>query len=80
MRQGTVYYNEIIAGVITELNDGSYVFNYEDTYFSNSSLPPISVTISKTKQIHKLKTLFPFFYNMLSEGANRKIQCRIFRR
>lgn len=77
MRQGVVYYNDIVAGTISELEDSSYVFNYEYNYFSNIGLPPISVTIPKIKQVHSSKNLFPFFYNMLSEGNNRKTQCRI---
>lgn len=77
MRQGKVYYNEIIAGIVSEEESGKYNFRYEDNYYSNNSLPPISVTISKAKQEHLSATLFPFFYNMLSEGANRKTQCRI---
>ena len=77
MRQGKVYYNNIVAGIINELSDGSYEFNYDNNYFLNTSFPAISVTIPKSKQLHRSKNLFPFFYNMLSEGNNRKTQCRI---
>ena len=77
MRQGIVYFNEIIAGVLTEEDLGNYIFKYDDVYFINSSLPAISVTIPKVKQLHESSILFPFFYNMLSEGSNRKTQCRI---
>jgi HipA-like protein len=77
MRQGRVYFNKIVAGIISELDTGEYVFQYDNSYFSNTTLPPISVTLPKKKQNHQSKELFPFFFNMLSEGANRKIQCRI---
>lgn len=77
MRQGRIYYNNIIAGIITELEDERYSFYYDDAYFANSGLPAISVTMSKSKQLHFSKYLPAFFYNMLSEGTNRKIQCRI---
>jgi HipA-like protein len=77
MRQGRVYFNKIVAGTISELDNGEYVFQYDDSYFSNVTLPPISATLPKKKQNHQSKELFPFFFNMLSEGANRKIQCRI---
>jgi HipA-like protein len=77
MRQGMVYYNDIVAGIIKETGNGSYEFNYDDNYFSNSSLPAISVTIAKSKKQHSSRNLFPFFFNMLSEGTNRKTQCRI---
>ena len=77
MRQGRIYYNNILAGIISELEEGGYSFYYDDAYFANSGLPAISVTISKLRQLHFSKYLPSFFYNMLSEGTNRKIQCRI---
>ncbi len=77
MRQGKVLYNNIVAGAISESGAGEYIFQYEDSYFYNTTLPPISVTLPKTKKQHKSKELFPFFFNMLSEGANRNLQCRI---
>ena len=64
MRRGHVYYNEILAGTISEEEGGMYIFKYEDSYYTNSTLPSISVTISKANQIHKCKGLFPFFYNI----------------
>ncbi|MBL0145197.1 MAG: HipA N-terminal domain-containing protein [Chitinophagaceae bacterium] len=77
MRQGEVFYNNILAGVITEMDNGEYLFHYDDAYFYNTTLPPISVTLPKGKQQYKSKKLFPFFFNMLSEGVNRNLQCRI---
>lgn len=77
MRQANVKYNNIKAGIITETDEGDYIFHYDDTYFYNTTLPPVSVTLPKGKQHYRAKQLFPFFYNMLSEGANRKIQCRV---
>ena len=76
MRRGIVYYNKATAGeIIEEVNN--YTFIYDSVYFLNTYLPAISVTIPKTKQSHQSPILFPFFYNMLSEGSNRKTQCRI---
>ncbi len=77
MRQGIVYNNDIVAGIVSETENGLYEFDYDDNYFSNSSLPAISVTLPKSKQQHHSKNLFAFFFNMLSEGTNRKTQCRI---
>jgi HipA-like protein len=77
MRQGLVYNNNILAGTITEDDNGGFIFHYNDSYFYNTTLPAISVTLPKGKQHHYAKDLFPFFFNMLSEGVNRKLQCRI---
>ncbi len=77
MRKGIVYYNEIIAGEIIEEDSGNYTFIYDPIYYNNSNLPPISVMLPKITRIHQSTFLFPFFYNLLSEGSNRKTQCRI---
>ena len=76
MRQAEVYYNKILAGLLTESDNGEYTFRYDDKYFQDSSLPAISLTLPKTKQEYRWETLFSFFFNMLSEGANKAIQCQ----
>jgi HipA-like protein len=76
MRRGSVYYNDILAGTLMEIEDGTYIFHYDDAYFFNTQLPPISVTLPKNKQQHRSPILFPFFFNMLSEGVNRQLQSR----
>lgn len=77
MRQGKVLYNYITAGTITETEEGDYIFHYDDNYFFNAAYPPVSVTLSKKKQQHRSPFLFPFFFNMISEGVNRKLQSRM---
>ncbi len=74
-KEGIVYVNNEVAGNIN-YQDGFYIFKYNDAYFNNSQKKAISVTLPKTQQEYKSKTLFPFFFNMLSEGVNRKLQCR----
>lgn len=74
MRAGRVFCNGIFAGVITEENRKSYIFRYDDVYFINRDMPDISLTLPKTQQEYRADHLFPFFYNMLTEGHNRKIQ------
>lgn len=39
-------------------------------------MPPISVSFPKRKEAYESARLFPFFSNMLPEGANRRIICR----
>ncbi len=76
MRQLDVYYNETKAGVLTELNQGvGYTFKYEPEYIS-SVLPPVSATLPKQVDAFESDTLFPFFSNMIPEGANRGVICR----
>jgi HipA-like protein len=77
MRKGKVYYNDMVAGELAEQEQGGYRFEYDAMYYNNSLLPPISVTLPKNKTVHESDILFPFFFNMLSEGANRQLQCQL---
>jgi HipA-like protein len=77
MRRGTVLYNNIPAGILTETDEGDFIFHYNDSYFFNTAYPPVSVTLPKSKQHHISNMLFPFFFNMISEGVNRKLQSRM---
>jgi HipA-like protein len=68
-----VYMNKILAGMLMENSDSSFTFRYDDEYFSNPCYSSISLTLPKTQQEYHSKIFFPFFYNMLSEGANKRI-------
>lgn len=68
--------NKRKAGVLTEHRPGEgYSFCYDKDYLASGS-PSISVTLSKQQESYESTTLFPFFMNMLPEGANRKVICR----
>lgn len=76
MRKLYVYVNEHKAGVLTEQYPGKgYTFVYDESYLT-SGQPAISVTLPKQKDAYESESLFPFFSNMLPEGANRKVICR----
>lgn len=76
MRELDVYLNNTKAGVLSEKYPGSeYSFQYTAEYL-NSELPPISATLPKQVKPFTAGYIFPFFSNMLPEGANRKAICR----
>lgn len=77
MRQMQVYRNGIFAGTLTENNNRQYIFRYDDQYFLGPDTRPVSLTLPKTKQQYESPYLFPFFFNMLSEGRNRRLQSRL---
>ena len=74
MRILEVYRDGILAGWLKEINRKQYIFEYENQYFLDQNKPAISLTLPKTKKEYISTFLFPFFYNMLSEGVNRKLQ------
>ena len=76
MRKAEVYRNGILAGILTEENRGNYLFRYDDTYLNDSNKSAISLTLPKTQQEYHSEHMFPFFSNMIAEGANLAIQTR----
>lgn len=79
MRQAEVYINKILAGILTETNDRKYTFRYNDQYFNAKRSKAISVTLPLTQQEYHSDYLFPFFFNMLSEGVNKQRYCQLFK-
>jgi len=75
MRRGKVFNNKILAGIINETENKEYEFRYTTEYLLDITKPAISLTIPKTSQKHHSKKLFAFFFNLLSEGENKKLQC-----
>lgn len=76
MRQAKVLYKNMEAGILTQNDDGSFVFHYHDAWFNDKNCPAISLTLSKSKQEYHSAYLFPFFYNMLPEGSNKHMICK----
>jgi serine/threonine-protein kinase HipA len=76
MRKANVYRNGKLVGLLTQFSANNYEFRYDDNWFANSALPAVSLTLPKNKQVYKSEYLFPFFFNMLSEGVNRQLQSR----
>ncbi|MCW0483237.1 HipA N-terminal domain-containing protein [Gaoshiqia sediminis] len=76
MRKANVYRNGELMGVLIQFSPNDYEFRYDDNWFANGDLPAISLTMPKSQQVYRSDYLFPFFFNMLSEGANRQLQTR----
>ena len=76
MRQLGVYNNDVLAGVLKEESPGrGYVFAYSPEYLSSEGTP-VSVTLPLQSVPYESESLFPFFVNLLPEGANRAVICR----
>jgi len=55
-----------------------YSFRYYESYIAAGGVP-VSVTLPLRKEQYVSDYLFPFFSNMIPEGANRKMICRALR-
>lgn len=74
MRHAKVYRNGELAGYLTGHDRRNYTFVYEDKWYSDNAKPALSLTLPKTQKEYHSEYLFPFFFNMLSEGVNKRLQ------
>lgn len=77
MRQAKILYKNKEAGILIQHDDGSFTFRYNDYWMNDASKPNISLTLPKQLQEYHSKNLFPFFYNMLPEGSNKQVVCKL---
>lgn len=68
MRKAKVYYNEYLAGIITENDEGEYVFQYDSEYIEKHPQDFITFTMPVTQKQYNSKILFPFFEGLIPEG------------
>ena len=67
IREGDVYFGDILAGVISETDEG-YEFVYNSNYLTMPGARPVSLTIPLSDMVYKSKVLFPFFDGLIPEG------------
>ena len=71
-----VFYNGRPAGILTKTGS-NYRFGYTEEYLNDIRNRPVSITLPLQKEAYDSDTIFPVFINMLSEGANKRLQCRM---
>jgi HipA-like protein len=77
MRKAEVFVNNRLAGILEEKEEGGYRFSYTKEYLEETSAPAVSLTLPKREEAYQSGYLFPFFTNMLAEGSNKEVQCRL---
>lgn len=68
MRQGKVYYKNHFAGIISETNEGEYVFQYTAQYVKDFPDAFITFTMPVTTTPYSDKKFFSFFEGLIPEG------------
>jgi serine/threonine-protein kinase HipA len=68
MRKAQIYYKDILAGLLTETNEGEYTFQYEKDYVSKYPKQFITFTMPVIEPKYSDKRLFPFFEGLIPEG------------
>lgn len=68
MRKAKIFYNEDLAGILTETNEGDYVFKYDEKYAGNHPDRFITFTMPVRPEPYIYNRLFPFFEGLIPEG------------
>ncbi len=68
MKKGIVYYDDEICGAITQTDDNTFIFEYTDSWFNDTSKKSVSLTLPKDKIKYESNILFPFFDGLIPEG------------
>lgn len=68
MRRGKVYYKDHFAGILTETDDGEYLFKYNDQFINDYPDNFITFTMPVTHETYRDKRLFSFFEGLIPEG------------
>lgn len=78
MRKCKVYINGIEAGILSETESPrEYSFKYHGDYL-DKKLPPVSLSMPLREDTYRSSVLFPYFFNLLSEGENRVMQSSLY--
>lgn len=67
MRRANIFYKDLLAGVLTENEDG-YEFAYNAEYLANEDAKPVSLTLPLREELFRSTVLFPFFDGLIPEG------------
>lgn len=68
MRRAKVLYQNDLAGILTETNEGNYVFQYDEDYVKHHPNDFITFTMPITNTPYVENRLFPFFEGLIPEG------------
>ena len=67
MKQANIYYKNVLAGVLTEGDDG-YEFHYLPEYLTSDEAKPVGLTMPLREEAYRSNVLFPFFDGLIPEG------------
>ncbi len=67
MRQGEIWVNKHLAGILTEDEEG-YHFTYSEDYLESSNAISVALTLPLQKEAFHADFLFPFFDGLIPEG------------
>jgi serine/threonine-protein kinase HipA len=68
MRAAEIFYHDMLAGILTETDEGHFIFQYDEKYVVEHPEQFLTFTMPVTKYPYHDKYLFPFFEGLIPEG------------
>lgn len=68
MRQAAIYYKDLLAGTLTETDEGEYIFQYNKEYSEGYPNQFLTFAMPVSDKPYTDKRLFPFFEGLIPEG------------
>ena len=68
MRSANIFYKDVLAGILTETDEGEYIFQYADDYVTDYPEQFITFSMPVAKNAYINNRLFPFFEGLIPEG------------
>lgn len=68
MRKASILYGERIAGILTETDEGEFIFQYDQDYLDSKGSEPITLTMKLRTEPYVGDRLFAFFEGLIPEG------------
>ena len=61
MRSAEIYYHDVLSGILTETDEGYFIFKYDEQYVLNYPKQFLTFTMPVSKYSYGEKYLFSFF-------------------
>jgi len=68
MRKAAVYYQDFLAGILMETDDGEYIFQYDTRYMNEHPKQFLTFTMPVSSKPYVDKRLPSFFEGLIPEG------------
>lgn len=68
MRKAEIFYQDIKAGILTETDEGHFIFQYNEQYVLEYPHQFLTFTMPVSKYPYHEKYLFSFFEGLIPEG------------
>lgn len=68
MRQAKIYYQDFFSGMLTETDEGDFVFQYDEQFVEEHPKDFITFSMPVSNMPYRENRLFPFFEGLIPEG------------